>query len=385
MYTQSNKRKASKGSVQIKTSNGRLQLVFSYGGKRHYLSLGFDDTPQDRKLAEMKAREIELDMLSGHFTGVDKYKPQSAFSTIDPVTPIFTPKSNLDELWEKYVEFKRPQVSQTTIARDYKKYRSHISRLPSTSLDDAVQIRDWLLANLTPNAAKRCLTNISACCDWAMKSGLVDANPFWGMAVEVKLSKGPESEATDIHSFTRKEREKIIQAFKSNRYYSHYASLIEFLFFTGCRPSEAIALQWKHINDKFITIEQAITYSETGLAKKSGLKTQERRRFPINGQLRSLLNLIKPEDCSPDDYLFPSPEGKFIDLNNFRNRAWKAILESLPGIEYRKLYQTRHTFITLCLEADIDAKDVARWVGNSPEVIYRHYAGNKRDLQVPEL
>ena len=53
--------------------------------------------------------------------------------------------------------------------------------------------------------------------------------------------------------------------------------------------------------------------------------------------------------------------------------------------EYRKPYQTRHTFITLCLEADIDAKDVAKWVGNSPEIIYRHYAGNKRDLQVPEL
>jgi hypothetical protein len=28
---------------------------------------------------------------------------------------------------------------------------------------------------------------------------------------------------------------------------------------------------------------------------------------------------------------------------------------------------------------------VAKWVGNSPEVIYRHYAGKKRDLQVPEL
>ncbi|MFN6452409.1 MAG: hypothetical protein RM022_009295 [Nostoc sp. EfeVER01] len=49
--------------------------------------------------------------------------------------------------------------------------------------------------------------------------------------------------------------------------------------------------------------------------------------------------------------------------------------------EYRKPYQCRHTFITLCLEADIDAKDVGRWVGNSPEIIYKHYAGNKRNLQ----
>jgi integrase len=164
-----------------------------------------------------------------------------------------------------------------------------------------------------------------------------------------------------------------------------YAPLIEFLFFTGCRPSEAIALQWKHITDKFILFEQAITYSETGLAKKKGLKTEDRRRFPINGQVRAMLDSVKPESYTSETYLFLSPEGKFIDLNNFRNRGWKSILAALPDIEYRKLYQTRHTFITLCLEADIDAKDVARWVRNSPEVIYRHYAGNKRDLQVPEL
>jgi hypothetical protein len=41
MKTQMSQRKASKGTVQIKNSNERLQLVFSYTGKRHYLSTGF--------------------------------------------------------------------------------------------------------------------------------------------------------------------------------------------------------------------------------------------------------------------------------------------------------------------------------------------------------
>jgi integrase len=41
-------RKASKGTVQIKTSNDRLQLVFSFGGKRHYLSTGFTDSKAKR-------------------------------------------------------------------------------------------------------------------------------------------------------------------------------------------------------------------------------------------------------------------------------------------------------------------------------------------------
>jgi integrase len=205
------------------------------------------------------------------------------------------------------------------------------------------------------------------------------------MAVDIKIPKSQESDLLDINPFNKEERDRIIQAFKANRYYCGYAPLVELLFFTGCRPSEAIALQWKHIGDKFINFEQAVTGSEGGLSLKSGLKTQQRRRFPINEQLRRVLDSIRSENGKPDDWLFISPEGKFIDLNNFRNRAWKRVLASLPDIEYHKLYQTRHTFITLCLETGIDAKDVARWVGNSPEVIYQHYAGNKRDLQVPEL
>jgi integrase len=67
------------------------------------------------------------------------------------------------------------------------------------------------------------------------------------------------------------------------------------------------------------------------------------------------------------------------------NRSWKAILENLGGIEYRKLYQTRYTFITLALRNGIDVKDVAKLVGNSPEVIYWHYVGHSREIVVPDF
>lgn len=123
--------------------------------------------------------------------------------------------------------------------------------------------------------------------------------------------------------------------------------------------------------------------SEKGLIVKQGLKTQERRKFPCNA-MQAILRIIRPEDANPDALLFPSPEGKHIDFHNFRNRAWKTVLGGLD-ITYRKPYQTRQTFITLGLENGLDTKDVARLVGNSPEVIYRHYAGNKRELFVPEF
>ena len=386
MYSDLTTGKAANGSIQIKSSNNRLQLAFSFGGKRHYLSTGYPDTSQHRKLAQMKASEIEKDILYGQFDPtLEKYKPKSVLSTVTPVTPTSTPKPNLFELWSKYIEWKRPQCAPSTMKNQYQAYSSYLKRLPVHSLDKANEIRDYVLQTIPMNSAKRFIVALNACCEWAIKSGLIPENPFYGMASEIKLPLFEKAD-DDINPFSLAERDQIVKAFKSSRYYNFYAPLVEFQFATGARPSESLALQWKHItNDlKFISFEQAVTVSEKGLAVKQGLKTQEKRKFPCNAKLQTILRNIKSENAKPDDLLFPSPEGKYIDFHNFRNRAWKTVLEGLD-IAYRKPYQTRHTFITLALENGLDAKDVARLVGNTPEIIYRHYAGNKRELFVPEF
>lgn len=93
MYSQDTQRKSSKGSVQVKNSNGRIQLVFSYAGKRHYLSLGLPENKETLKAAEARAKLIEFDIIYGHFDEtLAKYKPQSVLSTI---TPVFTPIAEL--------------------------------------------------------------------------------------------------------------------------------------------------------------------------------------------------------------------------------------------------------------------------------------------------
>ncbi|MEH2056316.1 MAG: site-specific integrase [Nostoc sp.] len=412
MESQKSQSIARRGSVQIKNSNGSLQLVFSHPivtptgelkTKRFYLSTRHYNTTLGRHQASTLAATIQRDIEYGEFdASLAKYKPAVSLSTVSPITPISSsvnPQYDLGELWEKYTEFKKPQVSPSTYAVDYRKYRNHIASFPNKTLDDAIAIRDYLIANLSANAAKRTLTNINACCDWALKSQLITSNPFQGMAKDIQIPKS-ESAEYEINPFTKEERDRIIQVFEESKLYSYYAPLVKLLFFTGCRPSEAIALQWKHISDRYITFEQAITISTKGLALKDGLKTQSQRRFPINNQQCEILDSIKPENCNPDDFIFRSKKGGIVDFGDFLNHAWKGYKNHrgthIDGIvtklvkqgvvsEYRKPYQCRHTFITLCLEADIDAKDVGRWVGNSPEIIYKHYAGNKRNLQVPEL
>jgi integrase len=143
MYTNNSARKAIKGSVQIKSSNNRLQLVFSAAGKRHYLSTGLADTPVNRKLAERKATLIEDDIFKERFDPtLQKYKPQSALTTVTPTfTPIEPPKTSLLELWEQYTEFKIGLVAKTTIVRDYGKVEKRIRQFPAQTLDDALDIQ----------------------------------------------------------------------------------------------------------------------------------------------------------------------------------------------------------------------------------------------------
>jgi site-specific recombinase XerD len=356
-----------------------------FDGKQKYLTLGLSDTKINLKIAEAKAQEIQTDIVLERFDyTLDKYRP----THLKLVTMNHSQQAlNLGALWDKYMEFKKPIASPSTIGNQYAGFTRAIALLPSQNLKDSVIIRDWIIANKPPNAAKRLIVQLNACCKWGMKSGLITENSFFDMASEIKLPKNQRGEENDITPFTREERDLIIEAFAKHPHYRYYTAYVQFCFFTGCRPSEAIGLQWKHIDfdNSVVKFRQAVVFGEGYQPTlKDGLKTQEKRDFPINNQLREILTAHKSECAKPNDFVFPAKEGGFIRVNNFANVAWRKVLESC-GIEYRKPYQTRHSFITLCLDAHIEVKDVAKWVGNSPEIIYRHYAAHLRSLAVPAL
>lgn len=117
---------------------------------------------------------------------------------------------------------------------------------------------------------------------------------------------------------------------------------------------------------------------------KEGLKTQKTRRFPIGKQLRELLESIQSENITPESLVFPRHKGGWIDAHNFRNRAWKTILNSL-NIEYRKPYQTRHTFISQQKANGVEDTQIKNWVGTSLKMIHEHYAGTIKHVQVTEM
>ena len=371
--------KAVKGSVGIETFQERLRLRLPRkicGNNNRYITLGLADTTENRKLAEQKAHQIELDIQADCFDEtLSKYKQQRHLSIVNPKEP--QKVLNISELWDRYIDYKSQSLKPRTLDK-LAVLEKHIKRCRYQLLDEAIKIRIGLLQQTTNSQAKDILMYLSAACKWGIKHGLVTSNPFDGMYNELPKHKWQED--SQPNAFSEEEKQKIIQAFRNHKPskgigYSYYVSFIEFLFLTGCRPSEAIGLQWKHImpDCSRITFESALVQVGNGeRVRVNSSKNNKKRVFPCNQQLQQLLLTIKPENLEPESLVFPSPEELSIHYRNFSRRAWDKIVD--PIVERKTTpYSCRDTFISEQIAKGVPTAVVAKWCDNSVEIIEQKY------------
>jgi integrase len=362
--------------VALKNSNGWIQLVYRWDGSRRYLSIGLEWNKANCSFAQLKAAELAQDLLLERFDPgrLGKYKAGGQAAS----APVATAKiPELKELWAEYCEYRRPKLSQSTLHGPVRMQSAIVQALPY-GLDQPAKIRDWIDSNYAPTNAARSMQALNACCRWAAESGRLAANPLDGLRISI-----PKQGDKEIDPFTTEERDLLLETIAVGDYWAHYHRLIAFLFFTGCRPSEAVALEWGHIasDRKSLTFCQAATLGEHGgIVIKSGLKTQRQRRVPLNDRVNEILG-----DSEGDPGLvFPAIRDGIINTRNMAKRIWYPAL-GRAGLKPRNLYQTRHTFITLALQQGIPIPDIAAIVGNSPQVILEHYAGVTRSLSLPSI
>jgi integrase len=365
------KTKTQKGSVVVRSVKNRLRLVWTFCGKRYYFALELPDNKANRAIAELKAKQIERDIANDLFDPtLEKYR--AAYQRRALRTPA-------TEIFEKYIAYK----AKTLRKRSLEKYTFTLSHLRQFFKDEVAtegkceQFKDWLANRMEPITLKQRISFLKSAWAWAMEKKLVTENPWMEALRQVKVPPKQRPKP-----FTAEERQKILVAFRQNHYYSYYADFVEFLLAAGCRPGEACALRWKHITDDCGLVWIGEAYSRGELAPT---KTYEQRFLRLTSRLQDLLRSRRSPDAKPDDLVFPAAKGGYIDDHNFRNRAWKSVLEKL-GIDYRKPYTMRHTFTSGALETGLSPAVVASLTGHTVETLYRHYAGNVRGLvELPEL
>ena len=137
-------------------------------------------------------------------------------------------------------------------------------------------------------------------------------------------------------------------------------------FDTGLRPSEQLALRWEHIDfaHKKILVRYGWVKGE-----RTDLKTTSSARDadmlpPVEEALRR-----QPEG----DYVFPNADGGPLDLTNIRVRVWFPTL-TRAELKVRNLYQTRHPFASLMLQAGEDPAWMARMMGHTTtKMLFERY------------
>ncbi len=355
-----------KGRVSIQSNKSTagvswLRLVWTYQSKRYFLSVGLEDTPLNRTVAQSLALKIEGDCATGNFdTSLAKYKSRGVEQK--------KTGASLKDILDKYLEIKSLQVESETID----KYKQFLPRIYEYFKDKTVNqktafgFRDWLLERNQPITVRERIVFLDAAYKWAIARNLTTENPWSDVTVKVPPKRPPKP-------FTREEIIRILEEFKTNQYYKHYYPYVEFLFTTGCRPGEANGLQWKHVSED--CSEVLINCKLTERKERKTTKTNRDRIIPIPPRLQKTLLSIKPDLLDPESPLFLSPKGSTIDARCFRRRAWKVVLKKL-NIPYRKPGTTRHTMISHGLQQGKSPVELAELAGNTVETIYTNYAGS---------
>jgi len=380
-------------------NNGSIVLRFTYGDVRH----SFNPVPKGRygdHLAMSKAHEIARkvyqDCITGYFDPTyAKYNPESTkgrtasdakrdaaearlvIAERDAINNV-----NIETLFHDFTVFKTKTLKSNSLI-DYRAIQRKLAKCPHKQAREAVDIVRWFVDDhkgSSTSSVEKHLKLLNACCNWGVASEKLQNNPFDGLRKLIPTTKNSAGD-DDINPFTSSERDAVIEAFKNSEHYSYYAPLVEFVFITGCRPEEGLALQWKHVKGASVTFCQKVTASGE---IEAGTKTEKKRSITVNARVEHVLSSIKSPDALPDDFVFPSKKGGLIDWHNFANRAWKKVLASLDSIEYRNPYQMRHTAITVMVRGGTDSVMVAKWVGNSPNMIAKRYLGSVGDIAIPE-
>jgi integrase len=190
----------------------------------------------------------------------------------------------------------------------------------------------------------------------AMKDGIITKNPLDGLANE-KVQKTPPDPFTI-------EEVNLITAHMADNYSPQVLNYFEFMFFTGARPEEAIALRWSEIdfNDSTARIRRV----RTAHSDRETTKTNLIRDIELNSRALKALLSQKAHTFLENDYVFHNPEtNKRWSSEAKQNlRYWKPTIKKL-GIRYRVPYQARHTFATLNLMAGANPMWVSEMMGHA--------------------
>jgi integrase len=148
----------------------------------------------------------------------------------------------------------------------------------------------------------------------------------------------------------------------------HAANLVELLGYSGMRLGEAINLLWEDVD-----WERGL-FTVTG--GERGTKNHNVRTVPLFPAMRELLGRIMPQDAGPSARVIPIACAQTAIINACKKAK-------LPHFLHHSM---RHYFCSNAIEAGVDFKVIAGWLGHSDGgILVAQTYGHLRDAHSLEM
>lgn len=170
---------------------------------------------------------------------------------------------------------------------------------------------------------------------------------------------------------TGEEAQRVL-TYMREHYDARVVGYFQFMFATGLRPEEGIALRWSDVDERLgqVRVERAKVAGEI-----KPLKTYNAREVDLGATAKSALALLEPWK-KDDGEIFQNPvtERPWHDERSQRDHYWTPALKALK-IRARRAYQVRHTYATLALMAGANPAYISRQMGHkNPQMLFKVYA-----------
>ena len=378
-----------------RTSGGFLRLRFRWrltaetGLHKFSETTDLPDTPENRFLLAKRASVIGAEIGAGTFDYLRWFPNGSKAAYFKrPGVVISSSAQTLTagEYYEAWIARKLPPVVRPSRARDYRNhFRTYILDylgevpLRELTLDHLEDLRTRLRTErrLSMKTVRNVIDgSLRAMMRDASKSGFEVAFPFADLEWPRRVVPGPDP-------FTEDERDRLLEYFRTkrwrlgrhrgtyraDRYYAYYAFLFT-LFYTGLRPSEAVALRVKSVElaTGTLFIERSRSLGAEG-APKTAAAARVVRLTPSHVEI--LRQIVEIKAAEPDDYLFKNTLGDPIDQRSFYKLFCTA--QRSLGLKHRDLYATKDTYVSIALTRGVNLTWLSEQTGVAEGTLRTHY------------
>jgi len=245
------------------------------------------------------------------------------------------------------------------------KYFPERARLTEITPSDVAAFIAWLCdpekqgQALSDKSVRNYLGPLSACMASAVREGLIRHNPTRDADLPHRPS-ADDVENEDTRAMTSEQLAAVLAVIPAR-----HLVFFRLLAATGLRISEAIALQWRHLDldgaSPHVKVRRGVVRGTLGPPKSR----YSRREVPLDAELVQALRELQEETEWPgeEDLVFPASNGAYLHVGNLRRRVLKPAREK-TGLEWVGFHTFRHTSASLLFASGRNAVQVQRWLGH---------------------